>query len=99
MRMPLVVMAVLAAALLGLWYATEDSGTEPLPAAAPVRVIAERVEGLRGLRFEQVPRPVAVTGEQARREGLEDLDREYPPERLAADEEIYKLLGLIDENA
>jgi hypothetical protein len=99
MRMPLVVMAVLAAALLGLWYATEDSGTEPLPAAAPVRVIAERVEGLRGLRFEQVPRPLAVTGEQARREGLEDLDREYPPERLAADEEIYKLLGLIDEDA
>ncbi len=97
--MPLVVMAVLAAALLGLWYATEDSGTEPLPAAAPVRVIAERVEGLRGLRFEQVPRPLAVTGEQARREGLEDLDREYPPERLAADEEIYKLLGLIDEDA
>ena len=85
MRTPLVVMAVLAAALLGLWFVTEDSGTEPPPAAAPVRVIAERVEALRALRFEHVPRPLAVTGEQARREGLEELDRGYPPERLAED--------------
>jgi hypothetical protein len=99
MRTPLVVMAVLAVALTGLWFVTEDSGTEPLPAAAPVRVIAARVEALRDLRFEQLPRPVEVTGEQARREGLEDLDREYPPERLRADEEILKLLGLIDEDA
>jgi hypothetical protein len=99
MRTPLVVMAVLGAALLGLWFATEDSGTEPPPAAAPVSVIAHRVEALRDLRFERLPRPVAVQGEQARREGLEDLDREYPPERLAADEEIYKLLGLIGEDA
>jgi hypothetical protein len=90
---------VLAVALTGLWFVTEDSGTEPLPAAAPVGVIAARVEELRALRFEQVPRPLAVTGEQARREGLEELDRKYPPERLAADEDIYKLLGLIDEDA
>ena len=74
-------------------------GTEAAPAAAPVDVIAERVEALRGLRFEQVPRPLAVTGEQARREGLEDLDRDYPPERRRADEAIYKLLGLIDDDA
>jgi hypothetical protein len=98
MRTPYVVMAALAAALLGLWFATEDRGTEPLPAAAPVRDIAARVESLRELRFEQLPRPVEVTGEQARREGLEDLDRQYPPERLRADEEIYQLLGLIGED-
>ena len=62
-------------------------------------MIAERVEALRDLRFEQIPRPVTVTPEQARREGLADLDRNYPPERLRADEEILKLLGLIDEDA
>jgi hypothetical protein len=99
MRTPLVVMAVLAVALLGLWFATEDSGTEPLPEAAPLSAIAARVESLRDLRFERLPQPVEVQREQARREGLEDLDREYPPERLRADEQIYKLLGLIDEDA
>jgi hypothetical protein len=99
MRTPLAVMAVLAAALLGLWFVTEDDGSEAPPAAAPVAEIAARVEALRDLRFERLPRPVEVTGEQARRDGLEDLDREYPPERLAADEQIYTLLGLIEEHA
>ena len=99
MRTPLTVMAVLGVALYGLWLVTEDDGTEPAPAAAAIPVIAERVEALRDLRFEQIPRPVTVTPEQARREGLSDLDRNYPPERLRADEEILKLLGLIDEDA
>ncbi len=99
MRTPLTVMAVLGVALYGLWLVTEDGGTEPAPAAAAIPVIAERVEALRDLRFEQIPRPVTVTPEQARREGLSDLDRNYPPERLRADEEILKLLGLIDEDA
>ena len=98
MRTPLIVMAVLGVALYGLWLVTEDDGTDPAPAAA-IPVIAERVEALRDLRFEQIPRPVTVTPEQARREGLSDLDRNYPPERLRADEEILKLLGLIDEDA
>ena len=101
MRTPLTVMAVLAAALLGLWFATEepDDGEAQQPAAAPVRVIAARVEALRDLRFDRLPRPVAVTGEQARREGLEDLDRNYPAERLEAQETVYKLLGLIEPDA
>ena len=99
MRTPLTVMAVLGAALLGLWLATQDGGTEPAPDSAPVPRIAERVEALRDLRFEQMPRPLTVTAEQARREGLEDLDRTYPPERLRADEDVLKLLGLIDADA
>jgi hypothetical protein len=100
MRTPLTVMAVLAVALLGLWFATEDGGDAAQePAAAPLPVIADRVEELRDLRFDRLPRPVAVTSEQARREGLEDLDRNYPPERLLAEETIYKLLGLIDRDA
>ena len=98
MRTPLTVMAVLFVALLGLWYLTEDD--EPAaPAAAPVDVIAQRVEALRELRFEQLPEPVEVTPEQARREGLEALDRDYPAERLRADETVYEMLGLIEPDA
>jgi hypothetical protein len=90
-------MAVLLAALLGLWFLTENE-EEPAatPAAAPVDVIAQRVEELRRLRFEELPEPVEVTAEQARREGLESLDRDYPAERLEADETIYRLLGLME---
>jgi hypothetical protein len=99
MRTPLTVMALLGVALFGLWLVTEDGETGPAPAAAPVPVIAERVEALRDLRFEQMPRPVTVTAEQARREGLEDLDRNYPTERLRADEDVLKLLGLIEADA
>jgi hypothetical protein len=95
----LTVVAVLAVALFGLWLLTEDGDREPAPPAAPVPVIAERVEALRDLRFEQIPRPLIVSPERARREGLADLDRNYPPERLRSDEEILKLLGLIDEDA
>ena len=37
-----------------------------------------------------------VSPAQARREGLEDLDRSYPESRRKADEEVLKLLGLIE---
>jgi hypothetical protein len=97
MRTPLTVMAVLLVALLGLWFVTEDEQARTAaPATAPVDVIAERVEALRRLRFEQLPDPLEVTPEQARREGLEALDRDYPAERLRADETVYELLGLIE---
>ena len=100
MRTPLTVMAVLFVALLGLWFVTEDpKEPAPTPAAAPVDVIARRVEALRKLRFERLPAPVAVTSEQARREGLASLDRDYPAERLDADETVYRLLGLIEPGA
>ena len=102
MRTPYVVIAVLAAALLGLSALTADGDEAPSRASpsrqapAPVRVIAERVAAIRGLRFDTVPKPVAVTPEQAQREGLEDLDRSYPADRRRRDEEVLKLLGLID---
>jgi hypothetical protein len=89
-------MAVLAALLLGVMWLTEGSAEEPAPRVAPVADIARRVEALRGLRFSSLPRPVSVTPEQARREGLEDLDRSYPEARRRADEQVLKLLGLID---
>jgi hypothetical protein len=98
MRTPLTVIGVLLVALLGLWYLTE--GEEPAaPAAAPVDVIATRVEALRHLRFDELPEPVQVTSEQARQEGLESIDRDHPADRRRADETVYKLLGLIDPEA
>ena len=97
-RAPLTIMAVLAALLLGVWWLTDGSAEEPAPAQriAPTSVIAKRVEALRGVRFETLPKPVEVTPAQARREGLEDLDRSYPEARRRADEQVLKLLGLID---
>jgi hypothetical protein len=100
MRTPLTVMAVLFAILLGIALATEDEeGAAGRPSSAPVDVIARRVEALRDLRFDRLPIPVEVDSEQARREGLEDFDREYPPERLRAEQELYEMLGLIEPGA
>src|SRR5215213_8915701 len=102
LRVPLTIMAVLAALLLGVWWLTDGGAEEPArarasaPAPAPVAQIARRVEALRDLRFDSIPRPVEVTAAQARREGLEDLDRSYPEARRRADEQVLKLLGLID---
>jgi len=100
-RAPLTIMAVLAALLMGVWWLTDGGAAKPPEAApaarvAPVPEIAKRVEALRGLRFDSLPRPVSVTPEQARREGLEDLDRSYPEARRRADEQLLQLLGLID---
>ncbi len=89
-------MAIVLTGLVGLMFL---EGGEPAPEAArPVDVatIAARVEALRGLQFEQQPVPERVSAEQARREGLSDLDRSYPEARRRADEEILKLLGLIE---
>jgi hypothetical protein len=104
MDTPTAVILVLLVALLGLWGLTEGGSGSPEGAAAPVRtapvsVIARRVEALRDLRFERVPEPVAVTPEQARREGLRDLDRTYPEARRRADERMLKLLGVIEPDA
>ena len=106
MRTPYVIMAVLAAALFGLWALTDPGSSSapaaapapaaPRAAAAPIPVIAARVEKIRGLRFKRLPQPVAVTAAQARDEGLADFDRSYPGERQRADEEVLKLLGLIE---
>jgi hypothetical protein len=97
MRTPFTIIAVLIVALLGLSALTGDEeGAATAPAAAPVDVIAHRVEALRSLRFTRLPTPVTVTPQQAVQEGLADFDRQYPPERRRADEEIYRLLGLLE---
>jgi hypothetical protein len=90
-------MAIALAGLLVL-LAWEDTAPRPQrsTATADVATIAARVEALRGLRFRSRPVPQRVTPAQARREGLEDLDRSYPESRRRADEEVLKLLGLIE---
>jgi hypothetical protein len=100
-RTPFVVIGVLIVALLGLDAAIGGSGQTSarakVPPVAAVPVIATRVEAVRGLRFRTVPRAQRVSPAQARRDGLEDFDRSYPKRRLAADEEMLGLLGLVPE--
>ncbi|MEJ7892152.1 MAG: hypothetical protein WKF94_05890 [Solirubrobacteraceae bacterium] len=98
MRLPFVVIAVMLAVLIPVGFASDSGSGEPsVPAVqlAPVAVIAERVEKLRGLNFDTAPEPVTVSKEQAIREGLADLDRAYPPEARRADEALYIRLGLL----
>jgi hypothetical protein len=87
---------VLAGLLVLLVLEKEPSAPRPATRAASVQTIAARVEAVRGLRFRSQPVPQAVSPAQARREGLEDLDRSYPESRRKADEEVLKLLGLIE---
>jgi hypothetical protein len=90
-------MAIVLAGLLVLLVLQGEPSSAPPPApAASVATIASRVETLRGLRFRSRPVPQTVSPAQARREGLEDLDRSYPEARRRADEEVLKLLGLIE---
>jgi hypothetical protein len=100
MRTPFAVMAVLFVVLVGVGFATEgDEEPAAEPPAAPVAVIAKRVEALRHLRYKEIPKPVAVSAASARREGLADLDRQYPARRRHADEQVLKMLGLIPADA
>ncbi len=100
MRTPFTVGLVLLAILLAAGFAF-DSGDKPAPKrakaepATPIATIERRVEQIRELRFRSLPRPQTVSPAQAKRDGLEDLDRNYPAARRHADEEVLKLLGLL----
>ena len=101
-RTPFAVMAVVAAILLALSLLGSGEEEEAAPAdpaepeTASIPVIAKRVSDIRGFAFKTVPDPVTVTPDQAREEGLEDLDRSYPADKQRADEEVLKLLELIE---
>ena len=98
MRAAFLSIGIVLAALVGLLVLEGDDSpaTPPARPAASVATITGRVEALRGLRFDSRPVPQRVSPAQARREGLEDLDRAYPEARRKADEEVLKLLGLIE---
>lgn len=96
--MPFAVIVCLALVLAALAFALDGGdGETAAPPLRPASVaqIAERVERERGLEFERVPEPAQVTPEQARREGLESLDADYPPARRRADAEVLVQLGLV----
>jgi hypothetical protein len=95
---PFAVIVSLALVLGALAFALDGGDGRPAPARlrpAGLAQIVERVERERGLEFERVPEPVEVTPQQARREGLESLDADYPPARRRADAEVLVLLGLV----
>jgi hypothetical protein len=83
--------------LLGKSGGSARSGSAAFHLNLPV--IERRVEDLRGLRFRHALVPLSVTGAQARRTGLAELDRLEPPSAQAADQELLKLLGLIPASA
>ena len=97
MAVILAVLVLLLGVSVAIGWDEDEGGAKPASARiAPIGTIEARVERLRGLRFESRPVPQTVSPAQARREGLADLDRSYPSERRRADEEVLKLLGLID---
>jgi hypothetical protein len=86
------------AALFGVGVLTggdEEEGEPPAEAASDVERVARRVERVRELEFRRIPPVRTITAEEARDEGLAVLDREYPADRRAADEQVLTLLGLI----
>ena len=101
--MTAVVIAALVAVLAVVGVLTGDTdgnGEGPIASSGPsIEVIARRVERLRRLRFDHLPRVRHVTGAQAREYGLRELDREATPREVAAEERLLKLLGLLPPRA
>ena len=99
MRAPLTIMAVLACCSSALSVRSPRGlgarEADTPPRRSPRRRRRSRAASRRcaACASTRIPRPVAVTPAQARREGLEDLDRSYPAARRRADEEVLKLLG------
>ena len=73
-----------------------SEGSDPV---AEVDRVAMRLERIRELDFKQIPPVRTVSAEEAREEGLEQLDKDYPPKRRAADEQVLILLGLLPEGS
>jgi hypothetical protein len=96
------VIAALVAilAVVGLLTGSTDSNEESADGGVPsIASIARGVERVRELRFEHLPRVRRVSGEQARADGLRELDRETPPRALAGEERLLKMLGLLPARA
>ena len=90
------------AALFGVGVLTGggDDGDDASPKPAPeVERVAHRLEKVRKLRFERIPPVRTISAEDAREEGLAELDKDYPEKRRAADEQILTLLGLLPEGS
>jgi hypothetical protein len=100
---------VLAAVALGLLAALAAigiaAGEDEEPArperrsGPPVEQVARRVERVRELEFDHLPRVREVSAAEARRAGLAELDRQVPRRRQDVEERLLKLLGLLEPDA
>jgi hypothetical protein len=95
------VLAALVAALAGIGLVTGESDSEQAPrdSEPSIAAIARRVERVRQLHFDQLPRVRHVSGAQVRAYGLRELDREATPGEVAAEERLLKLLELLPPGA
>ena len=90
---------LVALAAIGI-MAGEESNTAPERSGGPsVRQVARRVELIRELRFEHLPRIREVSAAEARRTGLRELDRQVPPARQRTDERLLRMLGFLPASA
>ena len=91
------------AALFGVGVVTADKGSDPEGSdpepTADVEHVAERLERVRKLEFKQIPPVRTITAEQAREEGLAELDKDYPEKRREADQDVLTLLGLLPQGS
>ncbi|MEA2170555.1 MAG: hypothetical protein QOF76_3855 [Solirubrobacteraceae bacterium] len=99
MRLPFVIIAVLACLLVPLALRSSDDTAGAGRPATPIATIARRVEAVRHLRYETIPKPLDVSPATATKEGLADLDRDYPAAARHGDEALYTLLGLLPPKA
>ena len=90
---------IVALAAIGLVTGEDDSEQEQAASGPSIEAIARRVERVRQLRFDHLPRVRHVTGAQARAYGLRELDRETKPREVAAEERLLKLLELLPPRA
>ena len=99
--MTAVVIGALIVALgaIGMVTGADDSEQEPASSGPSIAAIARRVERIRQLHFDHLPRVRHVTGAQARAYGLRELDRETTPREVAAEERLLKLLELLPARA
>ncbi len=77
--------------------APADVAPGAAPPAQDVGWVVAPLEKLRGLSFGKVPSTKQVSREEARAYMSRLLAREYPPERLAAEQEAYVYFGFLQE--
>jgi hypothetical protein len=61
--------------------------------------MAKKVEEIRGLKFKKEVKRVWKSRDEAKKEMLADIDRELPPEKIAAENAMMAFFGLIPEGA
>jgi hypothetical protein len=90
---------IVTLAAIGI-LAGEDEGSPPEVSRGPsVEEVARRVERVRELRFDHLPRVREVTAAEARRAALQELDHHVPARRQEVEERLMKLLGLLPPGA